>query len=149
MTMQGRDFHHSGHIDVDLLRRVLPHAPVLCAARRLDESFRRQVWRPTTSRPSLSVRLAEPGGGAVAHLWTGRRAFRRSVAPDLGWAGRQPAGHGEFNGVEVDPGVIGGCGACEPNVSGTVYAGKPDHDVAAGHCLLCVGAPTSALELEA
>jgi hypothetical protein len=30
-----------------------------------------------------------------------------------------------------------------------VYADKPDHDIAAGHCLLCVGKPTSAIVLEA
>ena len=33
---------------------------------------------------------------------------------------------------------------------GTVrYAGTPDHDIAPGHCLLCVGTPESALSLEA
>jgi hypothetical protein len=35
-------------------------------------------------------------------------------------------------------------------LSGSVrYAAKPDHDIAAGHCLLCVGVPGAALELEA
>jgi hypothetical protein len=35
-------------------------------------------------------------------------------------------------------------------VSGAVaYADKPDHDIAPGHCLLCVGKPQSALVLEA
>jgi ferredoxin len=45
----------------------------------------------------------------------------------------------------------GSCGSCETRlVSGTVhYANPPDHDIAPGHCLLCVGTPASALVLEA
>jgi hypothetical protein len=35
-------------------------------------------------------------------------------------------------------------------VSGSVrYATRPEHDVAPGHCLLCVGKPDSALVIEA
>jgi hypothetical protein len=35
-------------------------------------------------------------------------------------------------------------------VDGTVsYADPPDHDIAPGHCLLCVGRPTSAIVLAA
>ena len=58
----------------------------------------------------------------------------------------------ERHGVVVDSGCrSGGCGSCETRAtSGTVtYAQQPDHDVAAGHCLLCVGRPQSALVLEA
>jgi len=79
--------------------------------------------------------------------------FRRS-GRTLTWDGQDDnlLDFAERHGVEVDSGCrSGGCGACETKMlSGTVrYGGKPDHDVAAGHCLLCVGAPTSALELEA
>jgi hypothetical protein len=35
-------------------------------------------------------------------------------------------------------------------LSGAVrYPHEPDHDVAPGHCLLCIGTPASALEIEA
>jgi ferredoxin len=54
--------------------------------------------------------------------------------------------------LAVDSGCrSGSCGACETRlVSGTVdYADRPDHDIAKGHCLLCVGKPRSALVLEA
>jgi hypothetical protein len=35
-------------------------------------------------------------------------------------------------------------------LSGVVtYADAPDHDIAPGHCLLCVGKPQSALVLDA
>lgn len=164
--VQGRDFHHSGHIDVDLLRRVLPHgrhAFYVCGSAALMESLvpALAAWGVSVGDihfeafgPS-SVRLAEPGGGAVAAPLDApvEVHFRRS-GRTLTWDGQDDnlLDFAERHGVEVDSGCrSGGCGACEtPMISGTVrYAGKPDHDVAAGHCLLCVGAPTSALELEA
>jgi ferredoxin len=79
--------------------------------------------------------------------------FHRS-GRTLAWDG-QDANLLEFaerHGVAVDSGCrSGSCGTCETRlVSGTVaYAHPPDHDVAPGHCLLCVGTPASALVLEA
>jgi ferredoxin len=58
----------------------------------------------------------------------------------------------ERHGMAPDSGCrSGSCGSCETRlVSGTVhYANPPDHDIAPGHCLLCVGTPASALVLEA
>ena len=53
--------------------------------------------------------------------------------------------------VAVESGCrSGSCGSCETRlVSGSVrYAERPDHEVAPGHCLLCVATPQTALELE-
>ncbi|MCF8516232.1 MAG: 2Fe-2S iron-sulfur cluster binding domain-containing protein [Rhodobacteraceae bacterium] len=58
----------------------------------------------------------------------------------------------ERQSVEVDTGCRNGtCGICETRlISGSVlYAVKPEFDIAAGHCLLCVGTPATALELDA
>jgi uncharacterized protein len=58
----------------------------------------------------------------------------------------------ERHGIDVASGCrSGGCGSCETRlVSGAVaYAATPDHDLKPGHCLLCVGTPTSDLVLEA
>ena len=58
----------------------------------------------------------------------------------------------ERHGVAVDSGCrSGSCGSCETRLlEGTVaYEQRPDHDTAPGHCLLCVGRPTSALVLNA
>ena len=79
--------------------------------------------------------------------------FRRS-GRTLVWDGQDEnlLDFAERHGVAVDSGCrSGGCGTCETKlVSGTVrYAREPDHDVAPGHCLLCVGRPESALVLEA
>ena len=45
----------------------------------------------------------------------------------------------------------GGCGSGETRLlEGRVqYEHTPDHDVAAGHCLLCVGRPATSLALDA
>ena len=164
--VQGRDFHHSGHIDVDLLRRVLPHGRhqfYVCGSPALMESLvpALAAWGVAAGDihfeafgPS-SVRLAEPEGRATpAPLDTPVGVHFRRSGRTLSWEGQDDnlLDFAERHGVEVDSGCrSGGCGACETKMlSGTVrYAGKPDHDVAAGHCLLCVGVPTSALELEA
>ena len=58
----------------------------------------------------------------------------------------------ERHGIEVESGCrSGGCGSCETRLlDGSVqYEHVPDHDVAPGHCLLCVGRPSSPLVLEA
>jgi ferredoxin len=79
--------------------------------------------------------------------------FRRS-GRTLAWDGRDASllDFAERHGVEVESGCrSGGCGACQTRVvSGTVrYAHEPDHDTAPGHCLMCVGKPSSALVLDA
>ncbi|MBU6503397.1 MAG: 2Fe-2S iron-sulfur cluster binding domain-containing protein [Burkholderiales bacterium] len=72
----------------------------------------------------------------------------------LTWNGpdANPLDFAERHDLSVDSGCrTGSCGACETRlVSGVVeYADKPDHDIASGQCLLCVGKPRSALVLDA
>ena len=72
----------------------------------------------------------------------------------LTWSGEETSllDFVERHGVEVASGCrSGGCGSCETRLlQGRVdYAQAPDHEVAPGHCLLCVGRPASALVLEA
>jgi ferredoxin len=58
----------------------------------------------------------------------------------------------ERHDLPVDSGCrSGSCGSCETRlVSGDIrYASKPDHDIAPGHCLLCVGRPQTDLVLDA
>jgi ferredoxin len=72
----------------------------------------------------------------------------------LTWDGRDASllDFAERHGIAVESGCrSGGCGSCETRLlEGKVqYENAPDHDVAAGHCLLCVGHPSSPLVLEA
>jgi ferredoxin len=58
----------------------------------------------------------------------------------------------ERHGVRVESGCrSGSCGSCETQlVEGAVdYGEVPDHDIAPGHCLLCVGRPSTSLVLAA
>jgi len=79
--------------------------------------------------------------------------FQRS-GRTLTWDGKDASllDFAERHGIEVESGCrSGGCGSCETRLlEGTVqYEHEPDHDVAAGHCLLCVGRPAASLVLEA
>jgi hypothetical protein len=79
--------------------------------------------------------------------------FQRS-GRTLVWTGRDTSllDFAERHGIEVESGCrSGGCGSCETRLlDGSVqYEHTPDHDVAAGHCLLCVGRPAASLVLEA
>lgn len=164
--LSGRDFQHTGHVDIDLLRRVLPHGRhqfYVCGSAALMESLvpALAAWGVAVGDihfeafgPS-SVRLADPGGISIPqHLDLPVEVHFHRSGRTLAWDGQDNnlLDFAERHGVEVDSGCrSGGCGSCETKlVSGTVrYASKPDHDVAPGHCLLCVASPESALTLEA
>jgi len=160
----GRDYQHEGHVDVELLRRTLPHG-----------RHRFYVCGPPAMMQTLVPALAE-WGVPVADIHYeafGPASVRLPGAPEvsppaadafevkfhrsgrtLSWDGRDASllDLAERHGIEVASGCrSGGCGSCETRlVEGSVqYEHAPDHDVAPGHCLLCVGRPSSNLVLEA
>lgn len=160
----GRDYQHRGHVDVELLRRTLPHG---------RHQF--YVCGPPAMMQTLVPALAEWGvplgdlhyeafgpasvrlpGATPAPASTGANVdvrFQRS-GRTLTWDGRDASllDFAERHGIEVESGCrSGGCGSCETRlIEGSVqYEHTPDHDVAPGHCLLCVGRPSSRLVLEA
>jgi len=162
--VEGRDFHQVGHVDASLMQRTLPHGrhqfyicgpaammdtlvPALTAWGVPDADVHCEAFgpasvrrpssapAPTTSVVGLEVRFTRSGRTLT---WDGSEANLLDFA--------------ERNGVAVDSGCrSGSCGSCETRqVSGSVaYAQPPDHDVAPGHCLLCMGRPASDLVLEA
>ncbi|MBK1615937.1 FAD/NAD(P)-binding oxidoreductase [Rubrivivax gelatinosus] len=157
----GRDYEHTGFVGVELLKRALPHGrhrfficgpppmmqalvPALGVWGVPPEDVRYEAFGPA----SMAAPVQVPAAPLAIEV-----SFRRS-GRTLVWDGRDATllDFAERNGVKVESGCrSGGCGACETRVaSGSVqYAHQPDHDVAPGHCLLCVGKPTSALVLEA
>jgi len=162
----GVDFQHTGHVDVDLLRRLLPHGrhqfyvcgpsammetlvPALAEWGVPRQDIHHEAFGPASVRLPASAQdtAASALGGAieVRFLRSGRT---------LEWDGQDAnlLDFAERHGVSVESGCrSGGCGTCETRiVSGAVaYASPPDHDTAHGCCLLCVGRPTAALVLEA
>ena len=164
--VSGRDYHYAGHVDADLLRRTLPHGRhqfYVCGPAALMESL-----IPALSHwgvPEQDIHYEAFGPASVHSASTAQKApqtslttplevnFRRS-GRTLVWNGQDEnlLEFAERHGVTIESGCrSGSCGTCETKlISGTVrYAHAPDHDVAAGHCLLCVGTPESALVLEA
>jgi hypothetical protein len=163
--LQGRDFQHAGHVDLDLLQRTLPlgrHRFYICGPAAMMETLVPALveW----GVPQTDVHF-EAFGPASVHRATAAGAAPLAAAipfevrfngsgRTLSWQGLDPnlLDFAERHGVVVESGCrSGGCGSCETRlVRGTVtYAHRPDHDVAPGHCLLCVGRPVSDLVLEA
>jgi hypothetical protein len=163
---QGRDFQHAGHVDVDLLRRTLPEGryqfyvcgpaplmeslvPALEAWGVLRENIHYEAFGPA-SLPSALV-ISKENLSPVAKPVAVR--FRRS-GRTLMWDGQDTnlLDFAERHGLVVESGCrSGSCGSCETRlVAGIVrYEDEPDHEVAAGHCLLCIGRPDSPIVLEA
>lgn len=166
--VQGRDFRHAGHVDAELLRRSLPHGRhqfYVCGPAAMMQSLvpaladwgvpRQDIHFEAFGPASVRFDPAEPqqrSAGAAAEAEIEVR-FHRS-GRTLAWDGQDAnlLDFAERHGVAVDSGCrAGSCGSCETRlVSGSVaYANPPDHDLAPGHCLLCVGTPACALVLEA
>ena len=162
--VQGRDHQHEGRVDVELLRRTLPHGrhqfyvcgppammqalvPALAEWGVPVADIHYEAFGPASVRLPGAPEVSAPAADAfeVKFLRSGRT---------LSWDGRDASllDFAERHGIEVESGCrSGGCGSCETRLAeGSVrYEYAPDHDVAPGHCLLCVGRPSSNLVLEA
>ena len=160
--MPGRDFDHAGFVSTDLLKQILPHgrhAFYLCGPDPMmralspalldwgvDEAdIHRESFGPPTAAPKPLTHASSDPVLAIG--------FRRS-GRTLDWTGQDATllDFAERHSVMVESGCRNGsCGTCETRViSGRIlYENKPDHDIAPGHCLLCVGTPETALELDA
>lgn len=164
----GRDYQHLGHVDVDLLRRTLPpgrHQFYVCGPAAMMQTLvpaladwgvaaadiHCEAFGPASVKlPGLPGLPGEPMAAATASFEVKLQRSGRTLT----WRGEETSllEFVERHGVEVASGCrSGGCGSCETRVlEGRVqYAQAPDHEVAPGHCLLCVGRPASALVLEA
>lgn len=161
-----RDFQQIGYIDLALLRRTLPHGRhqfYVCGPPPMMQSLVQalrdwgvpsadihfEAFGPATVRPAGPI-TNEPAANQSAGMTV---RFSRS-GRTLVWDGLDGnlLDFAERHDLSVDSGCrSGSCGACQTRVlSGEVrYADTPDHEVARGHCLMCVGRPQSALVLDA
>lgn len=162
----GRDYQHTGHIDVDLLRRTLPAGrhrfyvcgpPTMMASLMpalgqwgvLPDDIHHEAFGPASARSAQASSRAE-----VARPSLSFEVMFRKSARTLVWDGKDASllDFAERHDVAIESGCrSGSCGTCEVKlIAGTVrYVEKPDHEITPGHCLLCVGFPDSPLELEA
>jgi ferredoxin-NADP reductase len=164
----GRDYQHRGHVDIDLLRRIVPHGrhqfyvcgpaammqtlvPALADWGVAAADIHHEAFGPASVKvPGLPGLPGEPMAAAAASFEVKLQRSGRTLT----WSGEETSllEFVERHGVEVASGCrSGGCGSCETRVleGRVLYAQAPDHEVAPGHCLLCVGRPASALVLEA
>lgn len=152
----GQDFHHTGHITLDLLRAQLPHGRhqfYLCGPAALMQSLvpalqawgvpaedvHHEAFGPASVATAAPAARPDPGGASVSVRFT--RSGRT-----LDWRGSEGSllAFAEAHGIALDSGCrAGGCGACQTRLlSGQVeYAQPPDHTPAPGHCLPCVASP--------
>jgi ferredoxin-NADP reductase len=161
----GHDYQHPGYIDVALLRRTLPHGrhqfyvcgpppmmqSLVPALREWDvqaADIHFEAFGPASVRPTGPV-SNEPAVANAASIDVRLSRSGRTLA----WDG-QDANLLDFverHGLAVDSGCrTGSCGTCQTRLrfGAVIYADKPDYDVPAGQCLLCVGRPQSALVLD-
>lgn len=160
----GRDYQHAGHVDIELLRRTLPHGRhqfYVCGPPAMMQTLVPALaeWGVAVTDihyeafGPASVKLPGAQAPALPAVSGVEVKFQRS-GRTLTWDGKDASllDFAERNGIEVESGCrSGSCGSCETRLlEGAVqYATPPDHDVAAGHCLLCVGQPATSLALEA
>ena len=164
--VEGRDFQHAGSIDITLLQRVLPHGrhqfyvcgpPAMMAAlvpALSDWGVPKSDIHFESFGPASSGYVQPVAGPAAALLKKPFEVQFRRSRRTVPWTGVDASllDFAEQHGILVESGCrSGSCGACETRlVSGEVrYASKPDLEVPAGACLLCVGTPVSNLVLEA
>lgn len=159
----GQDYQHPGRLDIALLRRTLPFGRYefyLCGPPPMMEALvpaledqgvvAENIHYESFGPASLSRRTAPtPAGAGSARAISVR--FSRS-GKTVAWDPK--AGSllelAEAQGIRAESGCrAGSCGCCETAVeSGDVaYTQSPDAEIAAGHCLLCIGEPASDLTL--
>ena len=158
----GQDYDLAGFISLDLLKQTLPHGrhafyicgpdammkaliPALLGWGVDDDDIHRESFGPQAGVPKP---LVSPVSGLLLAI-----GFRRS-GRTLDWTGSDAnlLDFAERHSIVVDGGCrSGSCGTCETRlISGRIlYASKPEFEIAPGHCLLCVGTPATALELDA
>jgi hypothetical protein len=161
---RGLDYQHEGRLDIALLRQTLPFGRYefyLCGPPPMmealvpaleDQGVATENIHYESFGPASLTRRPAP---AQAEILAADRALAVRFSRSGKFAAWDPkAGSllalAEARGIRVDSGCrAGSCGSCQTAVeSGEVtYLQTPDADIAAGHCLLCIGQPATDLTL--
>jgi ferredoxin-NADP reductase len=152
-----------GYVDIELLRRTLPHGRhqfYVCGPAPMMESLVPALLTWGVPAADIHFEAFGPASVRLAQAKTGAAdaagfevKFARS-GRTLQWDGEDEnlLDFAERHGISIDSGCrAGSCGSCETKLaSGSVrYANPPDHELGVGRCLPCVGKPGSALVLDA
>jgi len=160
---KGTDYHHSGHIDITLLRMTLllkSYQFYLCGPKQMmetlvpdlgawgvpDSQIHYETFGPSSlTKPEKPPLVETPSELTVTFSQSEKTCqWNNSAASLLEFA--------EENGIPIDCGCrAGSCGSCQTTIeSGEVeYVQSPDIDPEPGTGLLCVSVPKTHLTLSA
>lgn len=163
--VEGVDFQHRGHADINRLRLMLKLARYqfyVCGPRPMMESLvpALEEWGVATG----DIYYESFGPATLPKREKPKAAQKPVVAQDItvnfGKSGKRLAWDpgaesllefAEANDIEPAFGCrAGSCGTCQTSLeSGEVeYSQEPDAEVKPGHCLLCISTPKSDIELD-
>jgi ferredoxin-NADP reductase len=163
--MLDRDYQYLGYIELELLRRTLPHGRhqfYVCGPPPMMQSLVPALRDWGVQADDIHFEAFGPASVRPAGALSNKPAVASSAAIEvrlsrsgrtLIWDGQDAnlLDFAERHGIAVDSGCrTGSCGTCQTRLlSGEVrYVDEPDYDILKGHCLLCVGKPHSALVLD-
>jgi len=166
--MEGVDYHHSGRIDLQLLRstlKLMRYQFYVCGPRQMmealvpalaewgvatDDIFYESFGPASLIKHGIPVRQVATGETAAQAFTITFSKSGKSIPWDP--SADSLLEFAESNGIEVESGCrAGSCGSCQTGLAaGEVdYNQAPDADVDPGHCLLCITTPKSDLTLVA
>ena len=163
---EGIDYHHSGRIDLQLLRstlKLMRYQFYICGPRQMMETLvlALEEWVVATNDiyyesfgPASLIKHEDPTRQGTTEE-TAAQAFTITFSKSgksIPWnpGTESLLEFAEANGIEVESGCrAGSCGCCQTCLeAGEVnYNQEPDADVDSGHCLLCITTPKSDLTL--
>jgi ferredoxin-NADP reductase len=165
--VEGVDYQHRGHADINLLRLTLKLARYqfyVCGPRAMMESLipALEEWGvasadifyesfgpatlPKREKPKTEA-AKEPATALAATVTFSKSGKSLPWDPDA----ESLLAFAEDNGMEPDFGCrAGSCGTCQTLlISGEVeYSQEPDAEIEPGHCLLCIGIPKGDIKLD-
>ncbi|MES9858787.1 MAG: 2Fe-2S iron-sulfur cluster-binding protein [Sedimenticola sp.] len=165
--LEGVDYHHQGHVDIQLLRLTLKrvrHQFYICGSKPMMETLVPALEEWGVDDNDIHYESFGPASLAkrdkpkplVDEVATGQN-------PTITFSQSEKVIHwdpmadsllnlAEENGIEVDSGCrAGSCGCCQvPIETGEVeYSQEPDAEIEPGHCLLCIATPKNNITLSA
>ena len=160
----GRDYHHGGHVDLKLLKSLLPsnnYEFYICGPPEMmgaitndlkewgvpdDKVFFESFGPATVKKTAPAAAISAPSTDVMVTFVKGDKTYPWD--PNAG----SLLEFAEANGVAMDSGCrAGNCGTCITVVkSGEVnYMTKPGEMPESGSCLTCISVPKTSLTLDA
>lgn len=166
--VEGVDYQHRGHVDIQLLRlslKLMRYQFYVCGPRAMMESLvpALEQWGVATDDIYYEAfgPASLPRHEKTKPVSAEKKMAQQAITVTFSKSGKSIAWNpdaesllelAEDNDIDVDSGCrAGSCGSCQTALeSGEVdYSQDPDADIEDGHCLLCISKPKSNLTLTA